>query len=147
MPTWRARPPSHARGFTLLEAIVAMVIMATTLLALYSWLSSSTLSLNRAQAQALALDDARSALEMMDRINPSQEPRGEHRLDPLSIRWQARPAAELRHGMSSVGFPTQFDFQLYDLEVEVFRDERLIRSFNIRKTGWIVARPINLEEE
>lgn len=143
----QTRAPANARGFTLLEAIVAMVIMASALLALYSWLSASTLSLNRARAQALALDDARSALELMDTINPSREPRGEVRLDALDIRWQTRSTSDLRPGMSSVGFPTQFDFQLHDLDVEVLRDGRLVRSFTIRKTGWVVARPINLDEE
>lgn len=143
----RIHAASGARGFTLLEAIVAMVIMASALLALYSWLSASTLSLNRAQAQAFALEDARSALDLIGTINPSRQPRGELTLDALSIRWQTRSTPDLRPGMSSVGFPTQFDFQLHDLDVEVFRDGRLVRSFMIRKTGWVVARPINLEEE
>ena len=46
----------HAQGFSLLEAIVALVVMASTLLVLYGWLSSSTMALTRVQAQSLAQD-------------------------------------------------------------------------------------------
>ena len=66
-------------GFSLLEAIVAMVVMATALLALYAWLSSSTLGLTRAQAQTRALADSRSALALVETINPMLEPSGQRR--------------------------------------------------------------------
>src|SRR5690606_25023927 len=49
-------------GFSLLEAIIAMVVMATGLLALYAWLGSNTIALQRVQANAASLEDARSAL-------------------------------------------------------------------------------------
>lgn len=134
------------RGFTLLEAIVAMVIMATCLLALYSWLSSSTLALRRAQAQTLALEDARAAFALVEDVNPMQEPRGEREVAPLTVRWEATPVVERRSGMSQAGLPNQFDLTLYDMHVEVLRGERPVRSFSFRKAGWEITRPVNLEE-
>ena len=135
------------RGFTLLEAIVAMVVMATSLLALYSWLSTSTLALNRAHAQSRSLEDARSARALLEDVNPMTAPRGTREAAPLSVRWQAGALTERRPGLSSVGFPTQFDFVLYEMQVEVHRDGRLVREFSFRKAGWEIARPINMEEE
>ncbi|KAF1686623.1 hypothetical protein B1992_06855 [Pseudoxanthomonas broegbernensis] len=134
-------------GFTLLEAIVAMVIMATSLLALYSWLSTSTLALNRAQAQALALEDARAALALVEDINPMAEPDGERLAAPLAVRWRSRPLTERRPGLSRIGLPTQFDFILYRMDVEVLRDGRPMRRFDLRRAGWEVVRPPNLEAE
>ncbi len=133
-------------GFTLLEAIVAMVVMATSLLALYGWLSTSTISLNRAQAQNDAIEDARSALAALEAINPMSEPTGERELAPLRIRWRATPVAERRPGLTRIGMVNQFDFALYDVNVEVLRDGNLVREFSFRKTGWEVARPIDLDD-
>lgn len=132
----------HQQGFSLLEAIVALTIMATCLLALYAWLSTSTFALNRARANALSLQEARSALALVRTINPMVEPTGKRDLPPLDIRWKARPLTDRRIGMSRAGTSTQFDFQLYDLDVEVFRDNTLVRDFSVRRTGWEVARPI-----
>lgn len=144
MPQAGAR--RNQRGFTLLEAIVAMVVMATALLALYSWLSTSTLGLRRAQAQAQALEDARTALALVEDVNPMHEPQGERAVPPLLVRWQARPVTDRRQGLSRAGMPTQFDFILYDMRVEVLRDGSPVRDFSFRKAGWEAARPVNLEE-
>ena len=134
-------------GFTLLEAIVAMVVMATALLTLYSWLSSSTLALGRAQAQHRALEDARAAFALVADVNPMQQARGERTAAPLLVRWDATPVTERRPGLSRAGLPNQFDFILYRMDVEVVREGRTVRQFSFRKAGWEVARPINLEEQ
>jgi len=136
----------HQQGFSLLEAIVALTIMSTCLLALYAWLSTSTLSLNRASAHALALQDARAAKAVVDTINPMTTPDGTRELPPLLIRWNAKPISERRYGMSISGAANQFDFMLYAIEVEVLRDGRLVYTFTTRKTGWELARPIPLDE-
>lgn len=136
----------HQSGFSLLEAIIALTIMATTLLALYSWLSTNTIALNRTRAVAYALQDARTALAVVETINPMEQPRGEREMPPLDIRWVARPITERRTGMSRSGTPTQFDLMLYEVGVEVFRDDVLSREFTVRKAGWEAARPINTED-
>jgi len=136
----------HQQGFSLLEAIVALTIMSTCLLALYAWLSTSTLSLNRASAHALALQDARTAKAVVDTINPLMTPEGTRELPPLLIRWNATPVSERRYGMTVSGGANQFDFMLYELAVEVLRDGHPVYTFTTRKTGWENARPIPLDE-
>jgi len=137
---------ARQQGFSLLEAIVALTIMSTCLLALYAWLSTSTLSLNRASAHALALQDARAAKAVVDTINPMTTPEGVRELPPLSIHWNASPVSERRYGMTVSGSANQFDFMLYEIAVEVLRDGQPVHHFTTRKTGWVIARPISLED-
>jgi len=137
---------TRQQGFSLLEAILALTIMSTCLLALYAWLSTSTLSLNRASAHALALQDARAAKAVVDTINPLLTPEGARELPPLHIRWTATPLSERRYGMTVSGSANQFDFMLYELDVEVLRDGQPVHRFTTRKTGWVNARPIPLDE-
>ena len=132
---------AQQQGFSLLEAIVALTIMATCLLALYAWLSTSTFAITRVRASAFALQDARTAMAVIETVNPMAEPDGNRKLPPLEIRWKARPVTDLRMGMSRSGTATQFDFRLFDLDVEVVRDNAVVRDFSVRKTGWIAARP------
>ena len=134
---------SHAgqQGFSLLEAIVALTIMATCLLALYAWLSTSTFAINRVRASAFSLQDARAALAVIETVNPMAEPSGNRKLPPLEIRWKAVPLTDLRLGMSRSGTATQFDFRLFQLDVEVLRDNVIVRDFSVRRAGWIAARP------
>jgi len=137
---------TREQGFSLLEAIVALTIMSTCLLALYAWLSTSVMSLNHASAHALALQDARAARAVVETINPMTTPDGTRELPPLLIRWNAKPVSERRYGMSISGSANQFDFMLYEVEVEVLRDAQLVYAFRTRKTGWEIARPIALDE-
>ena len=116
--------------------------MATCLLALYAWLSTSTLALNRVRTNAAALADARAAMAVVETINPMQEPTGTRRLPPLEIRWKSRPLTDLRLGISPAGGATQFDFRLYALDVEVLRDSQFVREFSVRRTGWTAARRV-----
>lgn len=138
--------PHRQRGFSLLEAIVALTIMATCLLALYAWLSTSTLALNRVRNNAAALADARAAMAVIETVNPMAEPSGTRRLPPLEVRWKSEPLTDLRLGMSPAGGATQFDFRLYALDVEVLRDSQPVRDFRIRKTGWAASRPVAADD-
>jgi len=140
----RGKGLKHAaqQGFSLLEAIVALVLMATCLMALYAWLSANTHALGRAAWHAQALADARAARAVLETVNPMAEPDGVREVPPLIIRWRAQPLGEQRFGLIPFGGATQFDLNLYDLEVEVLRDGEVVREFNVRKTGWVAARPI-----
>lgn len=132
-------------GFTLLEAIVAMVIMAVCMMALYGWLSANTISVTRAQAQTRDIADARSALAIVESLNPMAEPSGEREMPPLKVSWQSREITPARPGIGQAGFPTLFDFALYEVAVEVRRDGQLVKEFNVRRVGWVQARQGNVD--
>ncbi len=132
-------------GFSLLEAIVAMVVMATGLLALYAWLSTNTHSLVRVQEHARTLEDARSALALVETVNPMKEPTGERTLGDLVVSWTSRPVVDTRHGTGggTDTTPTVFDLGLYEMEVRVQRDAREIKTFTVRRAGWEAVRALD----
>lgn len=124
-------------GFTLLEAIVAMVIMATSLLTLYAWLGSTTIAVGRAQATVEGLRDGEAALAHIEGINPMQTPNGEHKIDSLSIRWASTPMTEIRTGVTGAGSPAPYQFVLYQVSVRTLRNGKITQSFEVRRLGWV----------
>lgn len=140
------RPPSRQAGFSLLEAIVAMTVMAMALLSLYSWLSSSTIALNRVHAQSQALQDARTALAFIETVNPMLQPNGNHKIEDIDVRWSATPVADRRSGRSRAGSVSYFDMGLYQLDVTVIRDSRTVKEFRVRRAGWEAVRSAKDED-
>ena len=101
--------PHHTRaqsGFTLLEAIVALVIMATTLMVLYGWLASSTLGAVRSEETAASLSSARTALSYLERVNPMTQPNGTTEFGTFKLTWHAEPVTDRRTGRTPVGDPS-----------------------------------------
>ena len=88
-----------------------------------------------------------SVQAIAETINPMVTPVGSREVAPLEIRWSSRPITERRTGMSRAGTATQFDFRLYEVDVEVRRNGTLVRDFTLRKAGWEAARPILPDED
>jgi general secretion pathway protein I len=110
---------SKNAGFSLLEAIVAMVLIATAGLALFSWINTSFISLNRIQAANAQAAAEMNALQFMQTVNPMLTPSGNTTLGRLKIEWQARPASEVRRNVTDSELPGPFQVALYDTDVTV----------------------------
>lgn len=136
-----------SRGFSLLEAIVALTIFSAGALTLYGWLSVNVTSLGRAEARTDALRDARAGLALIETINPLAEPRGTRDIGALTIEWAARPVAERRTGATPVGRPSVFDLALYDVDVVVLREGSESYRFTVRRAGWESVRSSGLFDD
>jgi len=132
-------------GFTLLEAIVALVVFTMGAFVLYGWLSTNVITLQRL-VDLRALDAAsRSALELLHGVNPMLEPEGIRRAGPLEVSWQSTPVAAPRSAVTQVGRPTMFEAGLYELQVRVVQGERELRTFNVRQVGYRQVRAMGAE--
>jgi len=122
-------------GFTLMEAIIAMVIMATAGVALLAWMSNTLSSLNRIEAARDRDEATMAALEYLSSINPSQRPEGEMDLGRYELQWTAETLEPYREGMGPRGGSSLFQVALYRLEVSVSDGDREYH-FSVRQAGW-----------
>ncbi len=129
-------PARRVRGFTLLEAIVALVVFSMGALALYGWLATNVNTLERIKARREVANLRMSALDMMQLVNPMSDPTGRRAVDRFEVRWQSRPLAPARQSVTQVGLPTLFQVGLYEVDVRVLRQSREIDRFKLRQVGY-----------
>ena len=139
--------PAAARrkvvGFTLLEAIVALVIFTMGALALYGWLSTNVITLNRIRDRQQVEETLHSALDLIRRSNPMQVPTGKREVGDLEVRWTSAPVEPPRPNVDQTGTPGIFMVGLYDVRVRVLRGQRELHAFNVRQIGWDQVRAVD----
>src|SRR5947209_565319 len=87
---------SRSAGFTLIETLVALVILSASLLAFYEFLASALNAAAAAERAATAYDYRQNALAVASVLNPMESPEGSIDLGPYRIRWRAEPAGAVR---------------------------------------------------
>lgn len=140
-----SRVPAPQCGFTLLEAIVALVIFSLGAFALYGWLEVNLRALARVEAGREALAAGHSALDLLRRVNPMETPRGRREVGAMTVAWTAEPIEGPKDGMSQVGRPTLYEIGLYRLDVEVSSEGRPAQRFSVRQVGWRQVRFLERE--
>ncbi|MGB5855882.1 MAG: prepilin-type N-terminal cleavage/methylation domain-containing protein [Oceanisphaera sp.] len=104
------------RGFSLIEAMVALVILAGASLALFGWLSTSLNQLNRAALYtqaAPALQSMTSYLQMQDL---KEKPTGTFEFGEVQIDWQASTIKQDENNNSGQ-ISSNFLLSLYEVEL------------------------------
>jgi len=124
------------RGFSLLEAIVALALLASVGMALLSWLNGSLISLRRVQDTVAAQAAARNALAWLETVNPMEKPEGETDLGEWRIRWRADVIEPPSEGAGYPNGISLFDVGLYDTQVWLERDGRIVEQFTLRQVGY-----------
>lgn len=130
------RPGPRARGFTLLEAIVALVIFSMGAVALYGWLATNLRTLERVEAARERASTTRAALDVVRHVNPMADAEGGRDVGALRVEWRARPLEPPRRSVTQVGLPGQFEVGLYELQVRVLRDGQERDAFPVRQVGY-----------
>lgn len=132
----RPAPRRNARGFTLLEAIVALVVFTLGAFALYGWLATNVITLNRIRERQQVEATMHSALDMVRRTNPMEVPGGKRQLNGLEVNWVSTLVEPAKPNVDQSGSPGIFSVGLYDTHVRVSREGRELRDFRVRQVGW-----------
>lgn len=127
------------RGFSLLEAIVALVLVSTVGISLFAWVNTQLDGLYRLEGHHLRQYAQQNALEFIQVINPMLNPVGKETVGIYQFSWNAVPLEEPRDGRyvqgGGIGL---FRVGLYDTHVQIFLGdaEQAFSEFHVRLFGY-----------
>lgn len=129
--------PANSRGFTLLEAIVALAVMAMALIPMVAFVSQSANELLRAGESNERSFVMQSALALMEPINLMAEAQGTLPLDRnITMAWESQPIVEPNPGIQvGSGLPA-YRLGFYKVHVSLTRGGETWFDFDMRKVGY-----------
>lgn len=122
-------------GFTLLEAIVAMVLLATSGIALFSWMNSILTTTHRLAEVNTEDSLRRSASEFVHLLNPMLQPKGQIGLGSYSLSWDSRQLEEAQRFEKEI-YKNLYRIGLYDVRVVVEQGGVRRLEFHQLQTGF-----------
>jgi general secretion pathway protein I len=124
-------------GFSVIEALVALAIVALVLMPLIALQTQVTRTFGRQAQLHDQITAQRNALAVLREINLMPEPVGERRLAPgTRLRWIARPISRPARSLEFLGQGGPFDVALYRVDAVVETDTGPVTSFAIEQVGW-----------
>ena len=131
------------RGFTLIEAIVALVLIGTTGMALFSWINSNIITLNRVQESNAKNAATVNAVEYMNNVNPMIAPEGKADLGTCLLTWKAEVTTDTRDG---AGYPYGiglYQLNMYKTKVTLQKPNgQLWFAFDLQQVGYKKVREL-----
>jgi prepilin-type N-terminal cleavage/methylation domain-containing protein len=127
---------SAQAGFTLLEVIVALVILTAALLAFYEFLSTAIRAAERVWQAAEAYDRERNGLALAASLNPMATPTGELDLGTYRVRWRAERIGPSQQSTEyPSGGPGRFTVALYRIVID-FPGSANFAPLEVTKLGY-----------
>ncbi len=122
----------RTRGFSLLEAIVALTIVAVAIMGAYAWVAGNIVSLTRVRDLALEEAALQQALGALEQTDLGRQPAGSIRWREFRIDWQAEPIEATRPSRTGVGGTGLYELTLYHVLLSVTSHDRLIGTPELR---------------
>lgn len=144
----RARSLSRGRGFALLEALVAIVVMAAVGSALFALISSGLQNLQKAERHVAITSVQPDLIAWVRSVNLPELP-ANHRAT-MQLAYEGRPYSaeaqfERMHGPAAATGPGGNEgihaLALYDVTVTLYHEEQFFGSFRLRKVAHRQVRP------
>lgn len=134
-----------SRGFSLLEAVVAMAIIAGVGMALFSWINSNIEALGRVQDANSRAAATANVLEFMSTVNPMMAPEGKADLGNYRMTWRAAAVTAAQDGTGYPSGVSLYQFALYDNLIAIERtDGTPWFNLTLRQVGYRKVRDVRL---
>ena len=114
---------------------MAIVLLSTSGIALYSWINSSLMSVNRVRDVIEQQQIVRETLPYIETINPMLASNGRKRLGQYELQWDAQLVENIRDGVEFPDGISVYQLGLYRVEVQVFMGDKSY-SYNVRQVGY-----------
>ncbi len=119
----------------MLEAVVAMVVIGSAGMALFTWINASVSSLQRIEAANDQSSAMANAIEFMHTVNPMSRPQGSFDLGAYSLQWNASPLGPALEGADYPAGVGDFQAGLFTTEVRVLRQGAPWFDFQLKQVG------------
>jgi general secretion pathway protein I len=131
------RRRASSSGFGLLEAIVALTLLAGTGMALFSWINQNLQSASRLRLHEQESRLLLSAQSLVDTVNPLQTPTGRLEVGGLAVRWEAEALEPARQNATfTEGLGGPWLVGLYRLRVHA---QDSVQGVELRFEQWRVG--------
>ncbi len=133
---------SRLAGFSLLESLLALVILAASALALYSYYAANINILIKSgdvSSHALVMREAVERLYAMNLDGPAT---GDFAVGNIDFSWTAEALEPARESQSVIGYIGIYRVGLYGVDLEARRGPRLLGRWRLRLVGHEQVRPL-----
>lgn len=135
---------NRQRGFTLLEAVVAMAIFAIGATAIYSWVNTNMITLARADEVTQRSSAVESAIEFMGTVDPEVQPKGSTQIGDLTINWETAQPQYVKDVLDEVNGKTINQAAIYPSSIILSRTGKIFYRFDMSLIG--VKKVRNIDE-
>lgn len=132
------------RGFTLLEAVIALAIFAMGATALYGWINTNLITLARADQITQRSSAVESAIEYMSTVDPELQAEGADEIGNLQIKWQTSAPLFRSDVLDEQNQKTINQASLYPAIITLSRDGKTFYQFQMSLLG--IKKVRNLDE-
>ena len=123
-------------GFSLLEAIVALLLVTMLGMATFSWIGNLLFSMEKIEDRSHINLLKRNVNEYLKDINVMSLPSGEKEFSGLTVSWQAELVEPIKKGKNSSGGTSQFELGLYKVAVSVNDGTKQLMAFETFQVGY-----------
>jgi general secretion pathway protein I len=135
----------RSRGFTLLEAIVALAIFSMVAIGIYSWINTNLITLNRLAEVAATEQVLNSSVERLKLVDMSKETSGRFNVNGYWVEWNAALLEPWKNGVTATGAIGLYDLGLFNIKLTFTKDDRLVGGYEYRHTAYKQVREFKLE--
>ncbi len=135
----------YSGGFTLIEAMVALVILSTALTGLFGLINTDLISLRRAEAVVASQNALQEATRQIRLQTLSNKARGQLQLPGYDAEWTAQLVEPITYGRGPRGGVGAYDHGLYDIDVSLSSQGRSLGTWTVRVAQYQRVRKLEIQ--